>query len=55
MNWQEQVLAKKSWLKKEWQKYTGDYIIGLATTHKSNIVPISSKKQAEEAAQMRRN
>ena len=41
--------------KKESQKYTGDYIIGLATTHKSNIVPISSKKQAEEAAQMRRN
>lgn len=36
-------------------KYTGDYIIGIATTHKSNLVPITSKKQAVEASQMRRN
>ena len=41
--------------KKESQKYTGDYIIGIATTHKSNLVPITSKKQAVEASQMRRN
>jgi hypothetical protein len=41
--------------KKESQKYTGDYIIGITTTHKSNLVPVTSKKQAEEAAQMRRN
>lgn len=40
---------------KEVQKYTGDYIKGLVTTHKSNIVPITSKKQAIEASQMRRN
>lgn len=40
---------------KEAQKYTGDYIKGLVTTHKSNIVPITSKKQAIEASQMRRN
>ena len=35
--------------------YTGDYIKGIVTTHKSNIVPITSKKQAVEASQMRRN
>jgi hypothetical protein len=41
--------------KKEPTKYTGDYIIGIATTHKSNLVPVTSKKQAVEASQMRRN
>lgn len=40
---------------REGNKYTGDYIIGIATTHKSNLVPITSKKQAVEASQMRRN
>ena len=41
--------------KRENQQYTGDYIIGITTTHKSNLVPITSKKQAIEASQMRRN
>jgi hypothetical protein len=41
--------------KKEPIKYTGDYITGIATMHKSNLVPISSKKQAVEVSQMRRN
>lgn len=41
--------------RKESNKYTGDYIIGIATTHKSNLVPITSKKQAVEASTMRRN
>ena len=41
--------------RKESQQYTGDYIIGIATTHKSNLMPITSKKQAVEASQMRRN
>jgi hypothetical protein len=40
--------------KKEPTKYTGDYITGIATMHKSNLVPISSKKQAIEVSQMRR-
>ena len=41
--------------KTERNVYSGDYIIGITTTHKSNIVPITSKKQAIEASQMRRN
>jgi len=41
--------------RKESNKYTGDYIIGIATTHKSNLMPITSKKQAIEASTMRRN
>lgn len=41
--------------KKESQKYTGDYVMGIATTHKSNSVPITSRKQAIQVSQMRRN
>jgi hypothetical protein len=41
--------------KKEPTKYTGDYITGIATMHKSNIIPITNKKQAVEVSQMRRN
>ena len=41
--------------KKDRQQYTGDYIIGIATTHKSNLMPITSRKQAVEASTMRRN
>ena len=40
---------------KERQQYTGTYIIGIATTHKSNLMPVTSKKQAIEASTMRRN
>lgn len=35
--------------------YTGDYIMGIATMHKSNAVPITSGEQAIEVSQMRRN
>jgi hypothetical protein len=41
--------------KKESQKYTGDYVTGIATTHKSNSVPITSREQAIQVSQMRRN
>lgn len=41
--------------KKDSQKYTGDYIMGIVTTHKSNLVPITNKEQAIQASQMRRN
>ena len=41
--------------KKEAHKYTGTLIKGIATTHKSNLVPITSKEQAIQASQMRRN
>ena len=41
--------------KKESVKYTGTYVQGIATMHKSNAVPVSSKEQAIEISQMRRN
>lgn len=41
--------------KRESQKYTGTYIIGAATMHKSNCIPITNKEQAIEVSQMRRN
>ena len=41
--------------KKESPKYTGDLIVGIATMHKSNAVPVMrGTKQAEEIAKMRR-
>jgi hypothetical protein len=41
--------------KKESPKYTGDYIIGIATMHKSNLVPVGRGSDPKEYAQMRRN
>lgn len=35
--------------------YTGTKIIGIATMHKSNLVPIFNEDAAVEVAQMRRN
>lgn len=41
--------------KKESQKYTGDLIVGIATMHKSNAVPVMrGTSQAEDIAKMRR-
>ena len=37
------------------KKYTGSAIIGLATMHKSNIVPIFNTEAAKDVANMRRN
>lgn len=37
------------------KKYTGDAIVGLATMHKSNIVPIFNTEAAKDVANMRRN
>jgi hypothetical protein len=34
--------------------YTGDKLLGIATMHKSNIVPVFSKEDAEEISRMRR-
>jgi len=34
--------------------YTGDKMLGIATMHKSNLVPIFTDKNAVEVAQMRR-
>ena len=35
--------------------YTGLNIIGIATMHKSNLIPIFNTEQAKEVASMRRN
>lgn len=41
--------------KKETLKYTGDLIVGIATMHKSNAVPVMrNTSQAEDIAKMRR-
>ena len=41
--------------KKRVNAYTGNVVIGIATMHKSNSVPVTSKKAAEEISKMRRN
>jgi hypothetical protein len=41
--------------KSEPKVYTGTKIIGIATMHKSNMVPIFNEEAAIEVAQMRRN
>lgn len=38
--------------KTEPKKYTGDYVIGIATMHKSNAVPVTNPKHAEEISAM---
>ena len=40
--------------KKEILKYTGTLVKGIAVTHKSNLIPITSQEQAIEVARMRR-
>jgi len=40
--------------KKEAQKYTGDYLIGIAAMHKSNMVPVGRGQDPRELATMRR-
>lgn len=40
--------------KKEENTYTGDKLIGIAVMHKSCLVPVFSKENAEEIARMRR-
>lgn len=40
--------------KKESIKYTGDYVIGIAQTHKSNAVPVTNGDHAKDIARMRR-
>ena len=40
--------------KKDTIKYTGTNILGIATMHKSNMVPITNKQAAKDIAKMRR-
>lgn len=35
--------------------YTGDYVVGIATMHKSNMVPVGREDSPEDYAKMRRN
>ena len=46
--WTGQGALKKS------PKYTGTNVIGIATLHKSNAVPVFSQEAATDAARMRR-
>ena len=41
--------------KKESQVYSGDYIVGIATMHKSNLVPVGRGDNPSNYATMRRN
>lgn len=41
--------------KREPQQYTGDYITGIATMHKSNLVPVSRGVDPKDYATMRRS
>ena len=41
--------------KKTANEYTGDYITGIATMHKSNIVPVNKDTNVVDYATMRRN
>jgi len=38
--------------KRESQQYTGDFVIGIATLHKSNAVPVTNAKYAREISEM---
>ena len=40
--------------KSEPKKYTGDKILGIATMHKSNAVPVFNDEQAKDISSMRR-
>ena len=41
--------------KAETMKYTGTLVKGIATMHKSNMVPVFDREDAKDIAQMRRN
>lgn len=41
--------------KHERQEYSGDYIQGIATMHKSNLVPVGKNDDPKSYATMRRN
>jgi len=44
--------AKAGGDSKESPRYTGDYVIGIATLHKSNAVPVTNKKYATQISAM---
>lgn len=44
--------AKAGGNRREPQQYTGDFVIGIATLHKSNAVPVTNGKYAKEIKDM---
>jgi len=40
--------------KKEIMEYTGDAMIGISSTHKSNDIPVFSKEHVQDISKMRR-
>lgn len=46
---------KGSTPRKERQVYSGDYVVGIASMHKSNFVPVGRGDDPKAYAQMRRN
>jgi len=50
-----QTSGPVSTAKQEPKQYTGDYITGIATMHKSNLVPVSRGIDPKDYATMRRN
>ena len=44
--------AKAGGNKQESPKYTGDFVIGIGQLHKSNAVPVTNPKYAQEIAEM---
>lgn len=41
--------------RRENKTYTGTKLVGIATMHKSNMVPVFSQEEAEQISKMRRN
>lgn len=41
--------------RREKKEYTGTKLVGIATMHKSNMVPVFSQEEAEQISKMRRN
>lgn len=47
------VITKKGrGTKREPKQYTGNYVIGIATMHKSNAVPVTNKEYAKDISKM---
>tara|TARA_B100000287_G_scaffold257047_2_gene241673 strand:+ start:716 stop:1081 length:366 start_codon:yes stop_codon:yes gene_type:complete len=42
-------------VRKEQQQYTGSYVLGIATMHKSNLVPVGRGENPQDYAKMRRS
>lgn len=48
-------ISNGSTAKRESVQYTGDYLVGIATMHKSNLVPVGRDTDPKDFSTMRRN